>query len=194
MVAQVSQMGMSVIDVVMAGRYGAVDLAGVGLGASVYWPTMLLLTGTLLALTPTVAQLYGAGRTEETGAVARQAMMLGLLLGSIVFWVLQNMEPVYRWLEVDPQAIPISVEFLRAQSFGVFGMLGYLVLRNLTEGLGLTVPTMVIVLCAFVLKIPLTYFLCLALENSKDWGELVADGLRPSPCGYNFLAQLSQLK
>lgn len=170
MVAQVSQMGMSVIDVVMAGRYGAVDLAGVGLGASVYWPTTLLLTGMLLALTPTIAQLYGAGRTEETGAVARQAMLLGLVLGSIVFWVLQNMEPVYRWLEVDPRAIPISVEFLRAQSFGVFGMLGYLVLRNLTEGLGLTVPTMVIVLCAFVFKIPLTYFFVFGIGEFEGLG------------------------
>ena len=51
---------------------------------------MLLLTGTLLALTPTIAQLYGAGRVSETGAVARQAMMLGLVLGTIVFWVLQK--------------------------------------------------------------------------------------------------------
>ena len=170
MVAQVSQMGMSVIDVVMAGRYGAVDLAGVGLGASVYWPTMLLLTGTLLAVTPTIAQLYGAGRVSETGAVARQAMMLGLVLGTIVFWVLQNMEPVYRFLEVDPEAIPISVGFLRAQSYGIYGMLGYLVLRNLTEGLGLTVPTMVIVLCAFAFKIPLTYFFVFGVGDFEGLG------------------------
>lgn len=170
MVAQVSQMGMSVIDVVMAGRYGAADLAGVGLGTSVYWPTMLLLTGTLLAVTPTVAKLYGAGRVTETGAVARQAMMLGLVLGIIVFYVLQNMEPFYQLLKVDPQAIPISVEFLRAQSYGVFGMLGYLVLRNLTEGLGLTVPTMVIVLCAFAIKVPLTYCLVFGLGTFEGLG------------------------
>ena len=169
-VAQVSQMGMSVVDVVMAGRYGAVDLAGVGLGSGLYWPVMLLLTGTLLAVTPTIAQLYGAGRASETGEVARQAIWLGLLLGLVVFFVLRNVEPIYRLLDVDPRAIPISVEFLRAQSYGIFGLLGYLVLRNLSEGHGLTVPTMVIVLTALVVKIPLTYCLVFGIGNFEGMG------------------------
>lgn len=170
MVAQVSQMGMSVVDVVMAGQYGAEDLAGVGLGTGLYWPVMLLLTGTLLAVTPTIAQLYGAGRLAETSAVARQAIWLGAFLGVVVFFVLRNAEPVYRLLEVDPRAIPISVEFLRAQSYGIFGLLGYLVLRNLSEGLGLTVPTMVIVLSALVLKVPLTYVLVFGMGDFQGLG------------------------
>lgn len=170
MVAQVSQMGMSVVDVVMAGRYGAEDLAGVGLGSGLYWPIMLLLTGTLLAVTPTIAQLYGAGRVAETGAVARQAIWLGAFLGVVVFFVLRNVEPLYRLLEVDPRAIPISVEFLRAQSYGIFGLLGYLVLRNLCEGMGMTVPTMVIVLSALVLKVPLTYVLVFGMGDFEGLG------------------------
>ena len=49
-------------------------------------------------------------------------------------------------------------------------MLGYLVLRNLTEGLGLTVPTMVIVLCAFTFKIPLTYFFVFGVGEFEGLG------------------------
>ena len=42
-VTQLSQMAMSTMDVIMAGRLGATDLAGVTLGTNLYFPTMLLL-------------------------------------------------------------------------------------------------------------------------------------------------------
>ena len=43
--AQVAQMGMSLTDVIMVGRYNSVDLAGVALGTSVMWPVILLMMG-----------------------------------------------------------------------------------------------------------------------------------------------------
>ncbi|MEE3110292.1 MAG: MATE family efflux transporter, partial [Pseudomonadota bacterium] len=53
---QLAQMGMGVLDTVMAGRVSAEDLAGVALGGNIIWPTMLLLMGVLMALTPNIAQ------------------------------------------------------------------------------------------------------------------------------------------
>ena len=53
MTAQLAQMGMGVTDAVMAGHYGAVDLAGVALAGSLMWPVMMLFMGCLQALTPT---------------------------------------------------------------------------------------------------------------------------------------------
>ncbi len=181
-IAQVSQMSMSVVDVVMAGRYGAVDLAGVGLGSGLFWPIMLLLTGMLLSVTPTIAQLYGARQIGETGYVARQAMWLAAILALAVFFVMQNIEPVYRLIGVDARAIPVAGEFLRAQSFGVFGMLGYLVLRNLCEGSGMTVPTMAILLSALAFKIPITYVMVFG------WGDF--EGLGGVGCGWATAATM----
>ena len=51
MTAQLAQMGMGVTDAVMAGHYGAVDLAGVALAGSLMWPVMMLFMGCLQALT-----------------------------------------------------------------------------------------------------------------------------------------------
>ena len=157
MISQLSQIGMSVVDVTMAGNYGAAHLAGVGIGTGVFFPLMLLLTGTLMAVTPTVAQLRGAGRVEVTGAVARQALWMAVLFACVMFVLLNSMEPVYHFVGVDARAIPIATGFLEAQSVGVFALLGYFVLRNLCEGLAMTTPAMVISLIGLVLKIPLTY-------------------------------------
>ena len=152
---QMSQMGMSIIDMMFAGRVSAADLAGVGLGASLFWPTMLLTSGLLFALTPTVAQLYGAGRANETGAVARQAGWIALAGAIVVILVLLNATPIYTFFDVDPVGIPIAVGYLESQAWGIFALFGYFVFRNLCEGLALTLPAMVIGLMSLGLKIPL---------------------------------------
>ncbi|MBD3646523.1 MAG: hypothetical protein HUJ31_03505, partial [Pseudomonadales bacterium] len=51
--AQLAQMGMGVLDTVMAGRLSAVDLAGVALGGTALRPTMLLMLRVIPAVTPT---------------------------------------------------------------------------------------------------------------------------------------------
>ena len=66
---QLSQMGMGVADALMAGQVGAVDLAGISLGGSLFWPMMLAASGLIMAVTPSVSQLHGAQRTAETGEV-----------------------------------------------------------------------------------------------------------------------------
>ena len=71
---QLAQMGMGVVDTIMAGRFGYVDLAGVALGGAVMWPCTMLMMGILQAVTPTVAQLKGANREDEIGEVVRQAL------------------------------------------------------------------------------------------------------------------------
>ena len=43
--AQMAQMGMGVLDTLMAGRVSAEDLSGVALGGNIIWPSMLLLMG-----------------------------------------------------------------------------------------------------------------------------------------------------
>ena len=67
-------MATGFLDTVMAGRYSAVDLAGVALGGNVMWPMFLLLTGTTMALTPITSQLWGAGRATEVGHQAHQGL------------------------------------------------------------------------------------------------------------------------
>ncbi|MBL8490000.1 MAG: MATE family efflux transporter, partial [Rhodocyclaceae bacterium] len=76
LVAQLAVMANGVADTVMAGRLSAVDLAAVGIGASVYISVFVTAMGVLLALSPMVAHHYGAGRSDAVGAEVRQAAWL----------------------------------------------------------------------------------------------------------------------
>lgn len=156
-VTQLSQMGMGVADAIMAGRLSPEDLSGVALGASFYFPVMLLLSGTIMAVTPLVSQLHGGGRDAEAGAIVRQALWIAFGSGLLVTALMQFGDTGYRWIGVDPVAIPIASSYLAALSFGLIPVLGYFTLRYLCEGMSWTTPAMMIAISALGLKILLNY-------------------------------------
>ena len=56
LVAQLAVIASGVLDTIMSGRYNAVDLAAVGIGASVYFSVFIGLMGVVLALSPIAAR------------------------------------------------------------------------------------------------------------------------------------------
>lgn len=154
---QLSQMGMGVADTIMAGRYGAADLAGVALGGNVFWPTIMLLAGVIMAVVPSVSQLHGGGRHAGAGEVVRQAAWIALVGGALLIAAYRNAGAFFDLLGVDPQAIPIAAAYLQALSWGTLPLLGYFGLRYLCEGMSWTLPAMVVAFLGLLAKIPLNY-------------------------------------
>jgi MATE family multidrug resistance protein len=155
--AQLAQMGMGVLDTIMAGRLSAADLAGIALGGSVLWPVMLLFMGVLQAVTPTVSQFNGARRYGEVGEVIRQALWMAVFAAVVVCFVITHAEPFYRFMDVDPAAVAVSVPYLKATAWGIPGLMAYFVLRFLAEGMGFTRPGLYIAVGALLIKIPLNF-------------------------------------
>lgn len=168
--AQMAQMGMGVVDAVMAGHYSSNDLAGVALGGSIFWPVVMLMMGMLQAVTPTVSQLHGAGKLSDVGEVIRQALWLAIVGGLVASWVLRSIGPVYELMEVDPNAAVISVEYLRMCSYGIPALMCFLCLRFFADGTGYTKPALYISMAALMLKIPLNYVLIYGAFGLPEMG------------------------
>ena len=83
LVSQLAVMANGVIDTMMAGHLSSTELAGLGLGTSIYIIAYVSLLSVLLGLSPIVAQHYGAGRTEAIGDAFRQAFLLAIILGMV---------------------------------------------------------------------------------------------------------------
>jgi MATE family, multidrug efflux pump len=155
--AQLAQQALSFVDTVMAGRVSAVDLAGVAVGGSIWGPLFLFLYGVFLAITPMVAQLHGAGRTSETGPLARRGVLVALpfvVIGILVLW---NAGSIFERMDVDPQVAMIASDYLKAISWGVPAVAMFFLLRNLSEGLGLAKPSMVIGLASIPINVAGNY-------------------------------------
>lgn len=142
--AQLFMMAMHVTDALMAGRYAAEDLAGIALALSAMIPIIMFITGALTAVTPIVAQLFGAGREREIGHVGRQSIYFALAAGCLAFVLITIVRPFIYMLDAEPAVARVSVGYLEAVRWGYPGLAAYTVLRSVCEGLGRTRPAMVI--------------------------------------------------
>ena len=141
--AQLAQAGMSVVDIMMTGRHSATDLAAVSVGASLWMPLMLFMTGTLMGLTPIVAHLLGGGRRQQIRPNVHQALWIGVAMGIIAALVLWFcVEPVFRWMEVPEAVAQQAQAYVGAVAFGMPGVAIFLSLRAFSDGVNHTRPAL----------------------------------------------------
>lgn len=157
--AQLAHTLLGFVDTAMAGRVSAEALAAVALGNSFWIPTLLFLTGVMMIVTSKVAAANGAGRISETGALVRQGAWLGLMIGCGCMLFLNLMRPVLGWMEVDPQLIPVTLNYLLAISLGFPAVGVMLALRGLSDGLSRTKPAMLIGFIGLAINVPANYVL-----------------------------------
>ncbi len=157
MIAQLATTAMGFVDAVMAGRVSPRDLAAVALGNSIWIPVFLLMTGTLLATTPKVAQRVGAGTFGEIVPLVRQALWLALVVGCTASVLLISAEPILHAMNVDPELIAPCMGYLHGIAAGMPAVALYYVLRCFSDGLGRTRPSMILGLAGLALNIPLNY-------------------------------------
>lgn len=149
--------GVSVSDTLMVGRLGASQLAALSIGSSLWISIFLGGLGVLMALGPTVAQHFGAHCHAEIGHDTRQAIWVALCIAAIVITVMHAVEPLLVWLEIPPEVRLLVVGYLHALSFGAPGLYLYHVLRQMNEGIGRTVPIMVVTGIALCINVLLSY-------------------------------------
>lgn len=157
--AQLATTGMTFVDTSMAGQYSPLDLAAIALGASVWVPLSLLIRGTLMATTPTVAQLFGGQKINEIAAPVRQGFWIAIVMSLLSVLVLRNAGVVYDGLQVEPEVSARSVEYLKAVSWGVPAICLYQLMCCYNEGMGKTKPAMVFSFIALFINIPVNYVL-----------------------------------
>lgn len=169
-------MAMGFMDTAMAGHYAAVHQAGVGLGGYVLWPTFMLLAGCTMSVTPMVAQMTGAGRTSETGAVVRQGLAVGAVGSVVAVLAVVNGGVLFSAAGVETATADVAERYLRAAAFGLPPVMIYMALRHGAEGLGRTVGPMIIAALALTLNGILNYALI--------YGRLGAPELGGEGCGW----------
>lgn len=159
LIAQLAVMAYAVIDTLMTGRFATEDLAAVGIGASIYFSVFVGLMGVLLAVTPTVAQLLGAGRHDEIGEQVRQSMWLVLALALLSVVVFRYPDPLLQLSEAPPQVEAKVRAYLGIAAWGAPAGLAFRLFASYTTAVSLPRVMMVLNLLGLALKLPLNWIL-----------------------------------
>ncbi|MEM7466342.1 MAG: MATE family efflux transporter [Pseudomonadota bacterium] len=149
--------GINAADTLMAGRLGASQLAAVALGSSVWITLFLAGLGVVMAVGPSVAQLYGAKKIEQIGGVVHQGFFVGLIVAVMVIIAMHCAGPVMLAANIEPHVVVLAEGYLSAMSWGVIGCYWYHCLRQMNEGLGRTIPIMLVMGTSLPINITLNY-------------------------------------
>lgn len=158
LIAQAAQVGVGVVDTVMAGHASANDLAGVALGSNVFTTLYITLLGVMAALQPIVAQSYGAGKTTEIGEQGRQGLWFGLFLGvsgMLLLWVV--ISPLQKQFDMGSYVNKTFGQFVFFISLGMPAAMIHRAFYAFASSLNRPKTIMVVSLIALLLNIPLNY-------------------------------------
>ena len=153
--SQLSYMLMGTTDTIVAGRASSADLAGLGVGSAIFNTIWFLIAGVIFAVTPIVAQLYGAKKFNDIGTKLREVLWIALALGFAVCTILFFMGNFLFYLPIDTSITSISSSYLKALSLGIIFMTIFTTLRCYSEGMALTRPVFYIAFFGMLLNIPL---------------------------------------
>ncbi|MEH2110385.1 MATE family efflux transporter [Nostoc sp.] len=157
--AQLAQSATGFVDTVMMGWLGSQTIASGALGVTIFSFCLLIITGIVSAVSPLVAQAYGAGNREKVGTIVRLGLWISLVLGIPITLLLYNGGALLLLLGQDANTVALAEIFLRAIALGFIPALGFAVLKSFLSALLQPQLIIVTVVLGTLLNITANYVL-----------------------------------
>ena len=156
--AQLAQMGMGVIDTLMAGRYSADALAAVAIGVSLFNPVIVFIIGIFLALNPMVAQSFGRGDFDGVRRSFQLGVVMAVILSLPSFLIVRSLEPAMLAIGINDTIVPLANGYLQALAWGMLPLMLFFALKFCNEGMFATKAIMYCSLAALPFNVGFNYW------------------------------------
>lgn len=178
-IGQLAIVGLSVTDIIIAGRVSTDDLAAVSLGSTVFNLSIMLIIGIVIGNGPIIGRLFGARNYSALRQQFQNCLWLCLPLGIFAASLITVGIILLPTLDSTEAIINIATAYLLPMAGTAF-LLPYLIgFRTTFESMGQARPAMIFNLVGFFLNIPLDYALV-----TGSWGLPALGG---AGCGWATL-------
>lgn len=157
--AQVAQAAVGFVDTIMMGHLGAESLAAGGLASTTFQLLLNTVSGVVMAVSPLVAEAYGANRKTQIAPIARQGLWLSLLLGIPMMFVVQHLDTVMLFLGQKAALVTLAAQYFKFILWGIFPALGFAMLRGYVSALSQAQAVTVIVVIGTLFNLAGNYVL-----------------------------------
>ncbi len=159
LIGQLAFIAFGALDTAMVSRYSAIDLAALGLGASVNISVYMALATILFSLQPIVGRLFGTADYPQIGVQVREAAWFALVLMMIGWLVLHYPQPILRIAAASDAVNARAIAYLRVLSFAFPASIGFWLFGSLSNAVSKPRHTTLIWLSALIVKVPLNAWL-----------------------------------
>lgn len=123
-ITQFSLVGGTFIAIFLTGQYSTIDLAGVATGYNLWLLFYIFAQGTLMGITPIIAQLLGAKKTDSIPTIVYQGFYIATTLALIILLIgVFGLVPLLNFLNLEPAATAVCINYLKAFALGLFPLL-----------------------------------------------------------------------
>ena len=157
--SQAGQIIVQLVDNTMVGRLGAVPLAAVSFGGSVFFMLMVIGVGISLGLTPLVGISYSQKDHRRSSAYLQNAILLYGVLSLILFALSQAIIPFMYHMGQPPEVVEMAIPYFNYIAWSLIPLLLFLAFKQFLEGIGNTRVAMMIIICSNVVNIIFNYLL-----------------------------------
>ena len=161
---------VQLIDNIMVGQLGTAELAAVSLGNSFVFVAMSLGIGFSTAITPMIAESFGAKNHNKVRYIFVHGLILcfglGVVLGSLVLWA----QPLLSQMGQSNEVVALAKPYLFWVALSLVPLVGFQGLRQFAEGLFQTRLAMNATLMGNVINVLLNYLLIFGLHGFPELG------------------------
>jgi MATE family multidrug resistance protein len=154
---QVGHMLTNVADTVMVGQVGTVALAGVTLANNVFVFLFIFGLGLSGGLTPLVGKAFGEKNLDKCRNLFQQGLLFNIAAGLVFTLLNLGMVVVMPFMGQEAGVVEAALPYYRLLAWSLLPVLGFAACKQFLEGMGLTVPPMIISLAGNVLNIFLNW-------------------------------------
>ncbi|MBO8460266.1 MAG: MATE family efflux transporter [Bacteroidetes bacterium] len=161
---------VALMDNVMVGHLGAVELASVAFANSIFVLGQVFVMGAVMGLTPLVGQAFVQSDLERVKALFYNALVFVCVLGLAVTLILGLVYPFFDYMGQDTNVVRWAKPYFLLQVFSLLPLLFFCLFKQFLEGLGNTKVAMIITLVANIVNIVLNYLLIYGKFGFPYWG------------------------
>lgn len=160
LIVQISFNLMTLLDTMMSGQVGTVDLAGVAIGSSLWMAVSIGLSGILVALSPIIGQLVASNQRDAIGQHVTHGFYMAIIISAVVVTAgIIGLDDLLAVMKLDAEVHRIAKHYLIGLSMGIVPFFVSNVLRFFFDAQGHTRITMIVLVIAVPLNALLNYLL-----------------------------------
>lgn len=159
MIGQLGIIMMGVVDSMMVGRLGSVQLAAASLGNSLVFLILIIGIGSSAVVTPLIAILIGGNRYSECGVYFRQSLFINVVLSLVMILVIFVGINFLGYLNQPEEIIKYAAIYMGIVGISALPLMIYQTYKQFIEGFSMMKPAMIIALLANIINIFINWIL-----------------------------------
>lgn len=153
MLSQLGVIAVQLFDNAMVGRLGAVPLASVAFGGTVFFIVFIFIMGVSFSLTPLVGEQFAQAKKPVIAAYLQNSLTLFPLVGIAAAALQYALIPFMYRLGQPVEVVDMAIPYYKYLVYSVIPYMVFAVFKQFWEGIGNTTINMVIIIVANLINI-----------------------------------------